>query len=122
MEKNKIIDILIEEEEKYGLPVLLDAVFGKNINVRLSYSLSDCASSIDELSLSVRSQNALKRAGIMTLDALIDELNHGNLKGIRNLGRKSYNEIQTKILVYGYDKLNRKEKEKFFGYLIEEYS
>lgn len=120
MEKQEIIKILIEEEKRYGLPVLLDYVFGKNIKVKLNYTLKDCEASIDELNLSVRSQNALKRAGILTLDTLIDELNAGNLKGIRNLGRKSYSEIQTKMLVYGYERLNTREKANFFEELIEE--
>ena len=119
MRKQELIEQLIEEEKHYGLPVLLDYIFGNNIKVRLSYALKDCEASIDELNLSVRSQNALKRAGILTLDALIDELNAKNLKGIRNLGRKSYSEIQTKILVYGYERLNRREKAKFFDELIE---
>ena len=119
MTKQELIERLIEEEKRYGLPVLLDYVFGKNVKVRLAYALKDCEASIDELNLSVRSQNALKRAGILTLDALIDELNAGNLKGIRNLGRKSYSEIQTKILVYGYEQLNYKEKVKFFDEIIE---
>ena len=71
---------------------------------RMSYS------NIGELNLSVRRQNALKRAGVLTLNDLIDELNAGKLKGIRSLGRKSYSEIQTKILVYGDERLNAKEK------------
>ena len=119
MNKEKLIEMLIEEEQKYGLPILLDYVFGKNIKVKLNYSLADCENSIDELSLSVRSQNALKRVNIMTIDLLIDELNNGNLKGIRNLGRKSFNEIQTKVLVYGYEKLSYKKKVCFFKEMID---
>ena len=119
MNKEKLIEMLIEEEQKYGLPILLDYVFGKNIKVKLNYSIDECENSIDELSLSVRSQNALKRANIITIDLLIDELNNGNLKGIRNLGRKSFNEIQTKVLVYGYEKLSYKKKVCFFKELIE---
>ena len=56
----------------------------------------------------------------MTLGVLIDALNEGKVKGLRNLGRKSFREIQTRILVYGYEKLNQKEKQQFFDDLIEE--
>ena len=120
MDKNGIIDNLILGEERYGLAALLGYVFGDNIRVRLCYSLRDCGSSIDELNLSVRSQNALRRAGVMTLGELIDRLNEGDIKSIRSLGRKSLSEIQTKIVVYGYDKLTYQERREFFSNLLEE--
>lgn len=120
MNRQELIERLIEEEQKYGLPALLDYVFGSDTKVRLRFSLRDCETSIDELCLSVRCQNALKRADIMTLGVLIDALNEERVKGIRNLGRKSFREIQTKILVYGYERLNQREKQQFFDDLIEE--
>ncbi|MDD7718326.1 MAG: DNA-directed RNA polymerase subunit alpha C-terminal domain-containing protein [Eubacteriaceae bacterium] len=120
MNRQELIERLIEEEQKYGLPALLDYIFGSDIKVKLRFSLRDCETGIDELCLSVRSQNALKRADIMTLGVLIDALNEGKVKGLRNLGRKSFREIQTRILVYGYEKLNQKEKQQFFDDLIEE--
>ena len=120
MNRQELIERLIEEEQKYGLPTLLDYIFGSDIKVKLRFSLRDCETGIDELCLSVRSQNALKRADIMTLGVLIDALNEGKVKGLRNLGRKSFREIQTRILVYGYEKLNQKEKQQFFDDLIEE--
>lgn len=120
MNRQELIERLIEEEQKYGLPTLLDYIFGSDIKVKLRFSLRDCETGIDELCLSVRSQNALKRADIMTLGVLIDALNEGKVKGLRNLGRKSFREIQTIILVYGYEKLNQREKQQFFDDLIEE--
>ena len=120
MNRQELIERLIEEEQKYGLPALLDYIFGSDIKVKLRFSLRDCETGIDELCLSVRSQNALKRADIMTLGVLIDALNEGKVKGLRNLGRKSFREIQTRILVYGYEKLNQKEKQQFFDDLIGE--
>jgi DNA-directed RNA polymerase alpha subunit len=38
---------------------------------------------------------------------------------IRNLGKKTFNEIQTKILVFGYERLTEKEKQQFFVDLVE---
>ena len=121
MSKENVIDKLVEMGEKIELPVLIEYVFGNNINVKLWYSLEDCQESIDELNLSVRSQNALKRANILTLNDLIEKLNEGNLKGIRNLGKKSYSEIQTKMLVYGYENLSAGQKRNFFKHLLADY-
>ena len=50
---------------------------------------------IEDLRLSVRSYNCLKRAGLCTV---ADILARGSLKGIRNLGRKSMEEIQNRLL------------------------
>lgn len=52
--------------------------------------------SIDELELSVRSYNCLKRAGINTVQELINRTSEDMMK-VRNLGRKSLEEVQSKI-------------------------
>lgn len=49
--------------------------------------------SIDELELSVRSYNCLKRAGINTVEELINKTPEDMMK-VRNLGRKSLEEVQ----------------------------
>ena len=49
--------------------------------------------SIDEVKLSVRSYNCLKRAGLFTLDQVLISYQKGNLMKIRNLGRKGCEEI-----------------------------
>lgn len=120
MNKNRIevVEGLVKATEEYGLPIVLNHVFGKDIKIKMGFSISDCSSSIDELTLSVRSQNALKRAQIYTLEGIIEGFNAGVLKQIRNLGKKSYSEIQTKILCYGYAKLSFKEQLSFFDDLL----
>jgi DNA-directed RNA polymerase alpha subunit len=105
-----------------GLVDTLDRVFGKNIHVSIGFSESACRANIEELALSVRSYNAIRRTGISTIEDLIDRLNQGDLKGIRNLGVKSYKEIQTKILVYGFERLSENEQTSFFYKLIDENS
>ena len=52
---------------------------------------------VDELELSVRSSNALHRAGVNTLHQLIDIYNKGELLKIKNLGKGSFDEIETRI-------------------------
>ncbi|MBQ0042379.1 MAG: DNA-directed RNA polymerase subunit alpha [Lachnospiraceae bacterium] len=54
------------------------------------------AMSIDELELSVRSYNCLKRAGINTVQELIDKSPDDMMK-VRNLGRKSLGEVLNKL-------------------------
>ena len=51
---------------------------------------------IDELELSVRSYNCLKRAGIITVEALITRTPEDMMK-VRNLGRKSLDEVLAKL-------------------------
>ena len=55
---------------------------------------------IDELELSVRSYNCLKRAGINTVQELINKTPEDMMK-VRNLGRKSLDEVLTKLKELG---------------------
>lgn len=52
--------------------------------------------SIDDLDLSVRAYNCLKRAGILTLHDLVDKSENEMMK-IRNLGKKSLKEVMDKV-------------------------
>ncbi len=56
--------------------------------------------SIDELELSVRSYNCLKRAGINTVEELTSKTSEDMMK-VRNLGRKSLDEVLTKLKELG---------------------
>ena len=55
---------------------------------------------IDELQLSVRSYNCLKRAGIETVGSIVSRTEHDMMK-VRNLGRKSLDEVVEKIKSMG---------------------
>lgn len=55
---------------------------------------------LEELDLSGRSHNCLRRAGKNTLRE-ITEMTHDELMGVRNLGRKSYEEVIAKLKAYG---------------------
>lgn len=55
---------------------------------------------IEELDLSVRSYNCLKRAGINTVDDLINRTEEDMMK-VRNLGRKSLEEVLQKLNALG---------------------
>ncbi|MDO5124245.1 MAG: DNA-directed RNA polymerase subunit alpha [Eubacteriales bacterium] len=56
---------------------------------------------IEELDLSVRSFNCLKRAGINTVEDLIDKSEEEIMK-VRNLGRKSLEEVLQKLSSLGF--------------------
>lgn len=66
---------------------------------------------IEELDLSVRSFNCLKRAGIYTVRDLIQKTEEELLK-VRNLGRKSCKEVKTILNNNGYFLKGQEEKEK----------
>ncbi|MBQ2604561.1 MAG: DNA-directed RNA polymerase subunit alpha [Acutalibacteraceae bacterium] len=56
---------------------------------------------IEELDLSVRSFNCLKRAGINTVEDLINKSEEDMIK-VRNLGRKSLDEVTNKLQALGF--------------------
>ncbi|MGN0131005.1 MAG: DNA-directed RNA polymerase subunit alpha [Lachnospiraceae bacterium] len=64
--------------------------------------------SIDELELSVRSYNCLKRAGINTVEELTNKTSDDMMK-VRNLGRKSLEEVLAKLKELGLE-LNSSEE------------
>lgn len=57
---------------------------------------------IEELDLSVRSFNCLKRAGINTVEDLISKSEEEMMK-VRNLGKKSFDEVKEKLQSLGFD-------------------
>lgn len=64
--------------------------------------------SIEDMDLSVRSYNCLKRAGIHTVEDLTKKSEDDMLK-VRNLGRKSLDEVISKLHSYGLDLKSNEE-------------
>ena len=72
----------------------------------LDFTLDDTPKAdflIEEMDLSVRSLNCLKRANMNTLKDVAQAAEFGKLKHIRNLGRRSIEEILYKLKYFGYD-------------------
>ena len=110
---------LFESAEKIGLIPTL-APFGNDIKIRIPLSQKCCDRSIDDMELSVRSSNGLKRSGAMTVRELTDTImSEKGLDTVRNLGRKSISEIKTKLLYLAYNDLTDKEKQAFWNEFIE---
>jgi len=79
-ESTKLVDVMVEKEDDEKEKVL--------------------EMSIDELELSVRSYNCLKRAGINTVEELTNKTPEDMMK-VRNLGRKSLEEVLAKLKELG---------------------
>jgi DNA-directed RNA polymerase subunit alpha len=56
---------------------------------------------IEDLNLSVRAYNCLKRSGLMTVGAVLEK-SEDELLALRNFGRKSYDELREKLLSMGF--------------------
>ena len=82
-----------------GMSILVQPKLDDRIKIR--------EMSIEDMDLSVRSYNCLKRANIHTLDDLTKKTEDDMLK-VRNLGKKSLDEVIYKLSTYG---LTLKEKE-----------
>ena len=63
---------------------------------------------IEELDLSVRSYNCLKRAGINTVEDLTNRTEEDMMK-VRNLGKKSLEEVSKKLEAMGFSFANNEE-------------
>ena len=57
--------------------------------------------------------------GLMQVGEVVDAIEDEHLPKVRNLGKKSYVEIQTKLLALGYSKLTDVEKKRFFYDVLE---
>ena len=114
MNKDEIVNELVKSADKIGVVETLYATLGKRVKLIIPFSLKAAETSIDNLDFSVRANNSMKRAGIFTIGEIIDIISNGDLMRIRNLGKKTENEIKTRIMVFGYDHLSDREKKKFF--------
>ena len=71
------------------------------VSVKRCLQASSEVRTIEDLDLSVRSYNCLKRAGITTIEKLANTTKE-ELASIRNLGKMSFNEVIEKLESYGY--------------------
>lgn len=56
---------------------------------------------IEELNLSVRAYNCLKRSGLMTVGQVLEK-SEEELLTLRNFGQKSYDELKAKLIDFGF--------------------
>ncbi len=87
------LEVVVELSEKASNTDFMIEAEGENQNRKLEMT-------IDELDLSVRSYNCLKRAGLNTVAELAAKSEEDMIK-VRNLGRKSLKEIKEKLEALG---------------------
>ncbi len=75
---------------------------------------------IEDLELSVRSYNCLKRAGHHTVGNIVDSISCGeDLKAIRNCGDKSVEEIMFRLFLFNYECLSPEMQKRCMMKLVE---
>ena len=109
------IELFYKCVETYGLLPVLSQLFS-TLKVSIALTAQTCSMAIKDMDLSVRSYNALM---VKDLGKLVDLLNSGNLRDVRNLGVKSAKEIQLKALEYSYEALNEHDKKSFLENLLK---
>lgn len=87
-EETNVVEIMVEKDDK-----------GKEKALEMT---------IEELDLSVRSFNCLKRAGINTVNDLVGKSEEEMMK-FRNLGKKSFEEVKEKLRSLGYELSSEEE-------------
>ena len=119
MNENAIVEELYNAIDTHGLMNTICAVFGKGCQIELGYTQKLCDTEVKDLDgLSVRSYNALMRAGCKTVGEAITAINESALLKVRNLGVKSVAEIRRLILEYGYSQLSDRRKKEFIHNLV----
>ena len=109
---------LRDQAEKLGVLTVLHQLNLHNALVPYSTRLDEL--SIDEMNLSVRSSNGLKRANIHTFGTLMAVLTIENgLLSIRNIGQKSIKEIKHLFFVECYCRLLPYEKAQYWQSILE---
>ena len=119
MKKDEVVIELYKSANENGLIPTLYGTFGKSVKVSVPFSKKACDTEVDNIEFSVRAMNALKRAGLFTIGDIIDCITREELSRIRNLGKKTVNEIQTRILSYGYERLTENEKKRVFYEVVD---
>ena len=91
------LESLFSEKDRFF--VITCCITDSPENIRSS--LNELKMTIEDLDLSVRSFNCLKRAGIHTVEDLVNKT-EGEMMKVRNLGRKSFEEVMQKLASLGY--------------------
>lgn len=119
MKKEEMANKLLKIVNETDIITALYSVFGVSVSVSVPFSKKSCETGVEALDFSVRASNAMKRVGIFTIGQVIDMVADDGLLRIRNLGKKTQNEIKTRILAFGYDNMSEKDKLRFLVDTIE---
>ncbi len=115
----QIADILFDAINEHGLMLTLYTIFGTHFSFSIPLTTKACDTALDDMEFSVRASNAMKRHGLFEVRQIVDIINQGELPRIRNLGKKTENEIGTRLLIFAYYHLTNAEKKAFLQDLVE---
>ena len=111
---------LREQADKNGVLETLRKIGVHEATVPYCTRLADL--SIDEMSLTVRSSNGLKRANIHSFSQLYDRMQaESGLINIRNIGQKSLKEIKRLFFVECYQRLLSYEKAQYWQEVLDKH-
>ncbi len=95
-------DILIRELQLFSqLGKPLPPVVERGLGVGTALPPDKYNTRIEDLGLSVRAYNCLKRSGLMTVGQVLEK-SEEELLALRNFGRKSYEELKEKLIQMGF--------------------
>lgn len=106
---------------QYGITEVVDAIkeaafdegYQKGVQFGYKKAIADANANrlqygdlkLEDLELSVRSHNCMRRAGVKCAMDIVD-MGYHNLIKVQNLGKRSYDEIIEKLKEFGYDVSN----------------
>src|SRR5207237_5894537 len=99
---SKSADILVDELRMFALlgkPA--PPVVERGLGIGTSLPPDKYNIPIEDLNLSVRAYNCLKRSGLMTVGQVLEK-SEDELLSLRNFGRKSYDELRDKLVEMGF--------------------
>ena len=95
-------DILMGQLHLFGqLGKPQPAVMERGLGIGAALDPDRYNTPIEELALSVRAYNCLKRSGLMTVGQVLEK-SEDELLALRNFGRKSYDELRERLILMGY--------------------
>jgi DNA-directed RNA polymerase subunit alpha len=98
---SKSADILVDELRTFAqLGKPLPPVVDRGLGLGTSLPPDKYNMPIEDLNLSVRAYNCLKRSGLMTVGQVLEK-SEDELLSLRNFGRKSYDELMDKLVELG---------------------
>lgn len=95
---------------------LIQCSNGKRVKFPLYINDKLLSTSISELDLGVRGNNALLRCGCRTIGDLIEI---GNLDRVKNIGKKTVDTIMESLAAYQYSLLDDNQKEDYLKRINE---
>jgi DNA-directed RNA polymerase subunit alpha len=77
------------------------AIVERGLGIGAALSADRYNTPVEQLNLSVRAYNCLKRSGLMTVGQVLEK-SEDDLLALRNFGRKSYDELRAKLIQMGF--------------------